>query len=114
LNNFFSIPADAFYAASTSRQQTTNNTLSGNGNASLNNSIRTNSGGGTGGSLPPNENNILNLNYIQQDTSRQILLLLARLQQDTNNVLTRLSYLEATVMSIQVTYILFRMYRLII
>ena len=27
-----------------------------------------------------------------------------RLQQDTNNVLTRLSYLEATVMSIQVSF----------
>jgi hypothetical protein len=56
---------------------------------------------GAGGGLPPNEN-YLNFNYMQQDTSRQILLLLARLQQDTNNVLTRLSYLEATVMSIQV------------
>ena len=58
-------------------------------------------GGGNGGYPPPNEL-FSNINYLSNDTNRQILLLLMRLQQDTNNVLTRLSYLEATVMSIQV------------
>jgi hypothetical protein len=58
-------------------------------------------GGGAGsGGFPPNEN-FLSSSYMVQDTSRQILLILLRLQQDTNNVLTRLSYLEATVMSLQ-------------
>ena len=47
-----------------------------------------------------NQNNAI----LDADTNRQILLLLMRLQQDTNNVITRLSYLEATVMSIQVSY----------
>lgn len=56
-------------------------------------------GGGSGGGYPPNEN-YLNSNYIAQDTNRQMLLILLRLQQDTNNVITRLSYLEANVMSL--------------
>jgi hypothetical protein len=47
------------------------------------------------------------MNYLSNDTNRQILLLLMRLQQDTNNVLTRLSYLEATVMSIQVRFYIY-------
>ena len=47
-----------------------------------------------------NQNNAI----LDADKNRQILLLLMRLQQDTNNVITRLSYLEATVMSIQVSY----------
>lgn len=56
------------------------------------------SGNGAGG-YPPNEN--FNLATLSQDTNRQILLILLRLQQDTNNVITRLSYLEATVLSLQ-------------
>ncbi len=61
------------------------------------------SGGGTGGGggYPPNDNYI-NPSLINQDTNRQILLILLRLQQDTNSVITRLSYLEATVLSLQV------------
>ncbi len=55
-------------------------------------------GGGGSGRYPPNEGYNTNVN---QDTNRQILLLLMRLQQDTNNVITRLSYLEATVLSLQ-------------
>jgi hypothetical protein len=54
--------------------------------------------GGDGGYPQPPNDPYLAANY---DANRQILLLLMRLQQDTNNVLTRLSYLEATVMSIQ-------------
>jgi hypothetical protein len=57
--------------------------------------------GGNGGYPPPNDP-FTNVNYLNTDSNRQILMLLMRLQQDTNNVLTRLSYLEATVMSIQV------------
>ena len=38
------------------------------------------------------------------DSNRQIILILLRLQQDTNNVLNRLSYLENTVASIQVIF----------
>lgn len=56
-------------------------------------------GGGSGG-FPPNENFTLQ-NISTNDTNRQILLILMRLQQDTNNVITRLSYLEATVLSLQ-------------
>lgn len=55
-------------------------------------------GSGDGGYPQPPNDSYLAANY---DANRQILLLLMRLQQDTNNVLTRLSYLEATVMSIQ-------------
>ena len=58
------------------------------------------SGGGGGGGN--DGNNFL----MSQESNRQILLLLLRLQQDTNNVLTRLSYLETTVMSIQVIYLI--------
>lgn len=47
---------------------------------------------------------------MNQDTNRQILLILLRLQQDTNNVITRLSYLEATVLSLQVIRIQFKNY----
>jgi hypothetical protein len=39
---------------------------------------------------------------IASDTNRQILLILLRLQQDTNSILTRLSYLEASFLSLQV------------
>ena len=63
-------------------------------------------GGGSGGGYPPNES-YLNPNYIAQDTNRQILLILLRLQQDTNNVITRLSYLEATVMSLTVRFFIY-------
>ena len=59
---------------------------------------RSGGGGSGGGGYPPNENFTL----MHQDTNRQILLILLRLQQDTNNVITRLSYLEATVLSLQV------------
>lgn len=69
---------------------------------SLNQSGGSGTGGGGGGGYPPNEN-FLNPSYISQDTNRQILLILLRLQQDTNNVITRLSYLEATVMSLTVS-----------
>jgi hypothetical protein len=65
-----------------------------------------NVGSGGGGGYPPNEL-FSNMNYLSNDTNRQILLLLMRLQQDTNNVLTRLSYLEATVMSIQVRFYIY-------
>lgn len=58
-----------------------------------------NAGGGGGGGYPPNEN--FQLQNLSQETNRQILLILLRLQQDTNNVITRLSYLEATVLSLQ-------------
>jgi hypothetical protein len=54
------------------------------------------------GDLPPNDFSYSNVNYFNNDSNRQILMLLMRLQQDTNNVLTRLTYLEATVMAIQV------------
>ena len=59
-------------------------------------------GGAGGGGYPPNEN--YTLSSINQDSNRQILLILLRLQQDTNNVITRLSYLEATVLSLQVGF----------
>ncbi|RNA10187.1 acyl- -binding domain-containing 5 isoform X4 [Brachionus plicatilis] len=52
-------------------------------------------GGGMGGGGQGNEN------FLAQDTNRQILLILLRLQQDTSNVLTRLSYLESSVLSLQ-------------
>jgi hypothetical protein len=54
--------------------------------------------GGGGGNFPSNDY------FLSQDTNRQILLILIRLQQDTNNVLTRLSYLESTVISLQVAF----------
>lgn len=54
-------------------------------------------GGGMGGNGHGNEN------FLVQDTNRQILLILLRLQQDTSNVLTRLSYLESSVLSLQVS-----------
>lgn len=53
------------------------------------------SGGGGGGFYNQNET------FLTQDANRQILLILMRLQQDTNNVLTRLSYLESSVMTLQ-------------
>lgn len=56
------------------------------------------SGGGMGGGGGSG-----NENFIVQDTNRQILLILLRLQQDTSNVLTRLSYLESSVLSLQST-----------
>jgi acyl-CoA-binding protein len=59
-------------------------------------------GGGSGGG--GGNGNDGNNSFMSQESNRQILLLLLRLQQDTNNVLTRLSYLETTVMSIQVLY----------
>ena len=59
--------------------------------------------GGSGGGCPPNEN--YSLSSLGHDTNRQILLILLRLQQDTNNVITRLSYLEATVLSLQVSFL---------
>ena len=55
--------------------------------------------GGAGGFPPPQPNS--SDNFLVQDTNRQILLILVRLQQDTNNVLTRLSYLEASIHNIQ-------------
>lgn len=55
-------------------------------------------GGGMGGGGQGNEN------FLAQDTNRQILLILLRLQQDTSNVLTRLSYLESSVLSLQVNF----------
>lgn len=58
-----------------------------------------NGGAGGGGGYPPNEN--FQLQNLSQETNKQILLILLRLQQDTNNVITRLSYLEATVLSLQ-------------
>lgn len=54
--------------------------------------------GGMGGGGSGNEN------FLVQDTNRQILLILLRLQQDTSNVLTRLSYLESSVLSLQVIF----------
>ena len=54
-------------------------------------------GGGNGGGHPT-----LDLLH-HHDTNRQILLILIKLQQDTNNVLRRLSYLESTVVTIQVS-----------
>ncbi|CAF0967372.1 unnamed protein product [Brachionus calyciflorus] len=62
---------------------------------SHNHSGGTNGGMGGGGSGSGNEN------FLVQDTNRQILLILLRLQQDTSNVLTRLSYLESSVLSLQ-------------
>ena len=59
------------------------------------------SGGGNGGGGHPT----LDLLH-HHDTNRQILLILIKLQQDTNNVLRRLSYLESTVVTIQVGAIL--------
>jgi hypothetical protein len=57
------------------------------------------SGGSGGGQYPTNNSGP----FEPQDLNRQILLLLVRLQQDTNNVMTRLSCLETTVMSLQVS-----------
>lgn len=60
--------------------------------------------GGGGGNGPPGGGNFpSNDFFFAQDTNRQILLILLRLQQDTNNVLTRLNYLESSVISLQVT-----------
>lgn len=74
----------------------------GSSQSSINNFGRHLNHGSTSGSAggynpPPNENYST---YLTQDTNRQILLILFRLQQDTNNVITRLSYLEANVLSL--------------
>ena len=58
-------------------------------------------GNGSGGYNPPPNDPYLNAHYLQNDANRQIMIVLLRLQQDTQNVLTRLSYLENSVMSIQ-------------
>jgi hypothetical protein len=58
-------------------------------------------GGGGGGGYPPPSNPASDSFMMHNDTNRQILLILVRLQQDTNNVLTRLSYLEANIHNIQ-------------
>lgn len=54
------------------------------------------SGGGGGSSMAEY--------LIAQETNRQILLILVRLREDTNNVLTRLSFLESSVISLQVSH----------
>ena len=55
--------------------------------------------GGSGGGNPPTSTH----EYLMaQETNRQILLILMRLREDTNNVLTRLSFLESSVVSLQV------------
>lgn len=60
------------------------------------------SGGGAGGSGGGNGGGHPTLDLLHHhDTNRQILLILIKLQQDTNNVLRRLSYLESTVVTIQ-------------
>lgn len=56
-------------------------------------------GGAGGGNYPPTS--LTSESFLAQDTNRQILLILVRLQQDTNSVLTRLNYLEANLMSLQ-------------
>lgn len=58
------------------------------------------SGGGSGGN--PSTTDYL----MSQETNRQILLILVRLREDTNNVLTRLSFLESSVVSLQVLSLL--------
>lgn len=63
------------------------------------------SGVGGGGGFPPPNQQPVSDNFLMQDTNRQILLILVRLQQDTNNVLTRLSYLEASIHNIQMNRI---------
>jgi len=79
-----------------------NSSLSGNNTRDPNVGGGGGLGGGSGGGYnPPPNDPYLGSHYGQSDANRQILMVLMRLQQDTNNVLTRLSYLEATVMSIQ-------------
>ena len=68
----------------------------GPGRSSMNHGV-----GGSGGGFPPQQPPSSSDNYLVQDTNRQILLILVRLQQDTNNVLTRLSYLEANIHNLQ-------------
>lgn len=70
---------------------------------SMGNNSRSMGAGGSGGGYPPNESYNFTMG---QETNRQILSILIRIQQDTNNVITRLSYLEATVLSLQVRIIL--------
>jgi hypothetical protein len=60
-----------------------------------------NPGGSGGGSGPGGGGGGGDGGFNIGDSNKQIMLLLLRLQQDTNNVLTRLSYLETTVMAIQ-------------
>lgn len=54
--------------------------------------------GGSGGGNPTTSDYLM-----AQETNRQILLILVRLREDTNNVLTRLSFLESSVVSLQVS-----------
>lgn len=61
------------------------------------------SGGGGGGAGGGSNNPPTTSDYLMsQETNRQILLILVRLREDTNNVLTRLSFLESSVVSLQV------------
>ena len=60
-------------------------------------------GGGGGGGNAPSGDPTLNDSLSALDPSRQILLLLLRLQQDTHSVLSRLNYLETTIMSLKVS-----------
>ena len=61
-------------------------------------------GGSGGGGYPPPQPSSSD-NFLTQDTNRQILMILVRLQQDTNNVLTRLSFLESSIHNIQMNRI---------
>lgn len=65
------------------------------------NGFNGNGSGGNGGSGGNPGDNYMN------DSNRQILLILYRVQQDINNILTRLSYLESSVLSLQVNFSLF-------
>ena len=71
------------------------------GRSSINHGL----GGGGGGGFPPPHPTSTDNFMMHNDTNRQILLILVRLQQDTNNVLTRLSYLEANIHNIQMNRI---------
>ena len=91
-----------FFEDSTQSVHRLNSSLSGNNTRDPNVGGGGGLGGGSGGGYnPPPNDTYLGSHYGQSDANRQILMVLMRLQQDTNNVLTRLSYLEATVMSIQ-------------
>lgn len=97
-NTHASVPSNSYSANQASGQP--NNFRQSRPGSSLSMGYNSRTGGGAGGGgYPPNEN--YTLSSINQDSNRQILLILLRLQQDTNNVITRLSYLEATVLSLQ-------------
>jgi len=83
------------------RQSRPGSSLSMNYGIGGRSSINHGMGGGGGGGFPPPHPTSTDSYLMHNDTNRQILLILVRLQQDTNNVLTRLSYLEANIHSLQ-------------